>query len=204
MDGVMNITKRIDDAAAAEIAKIRADADAEIVKIREASDARIAAIRADSEAALARDAAEAEKRAESAAETAKRAVTLAARAEVLEGVYKTVRARLAGLCGKEREDFLHGYIGTEPYPYYVCVPVRKETAETVRLPASSVLSVLYYGDYDHMDEAWLTLGREVKARGLKPAGLPRVLGLVAPYTGREIAERLYCSRIVLPVTPATP
>ena len=36
----------------------------------------------------------------------------------------------------EREDFLHGYIGTEPYPYYVCVPVRKETAETVRLPAS--------------------------------------------------------------------
>ena len=31
MDGVMNITKRIDDAAAAEIAKIRADADAEIV-----------------------------------------------------------------------------------------------------------------------------------------------------------------------------
>lgn len=105
---------------------------------------------------------------------------------------------------QEREDFLHGYIGTEPYPYYVCVPVRKETAETVRLPASSVLSVLYYGDYDHMDEAWLTLGREVKVRGLKPAGLPRVLGLVAPYTGREIAERLYCSRIVLPVTPAAP
>ena len=110
MDGVMNITKRIDDAAAAEIAKIRADADAEILKIREASDARIAAIRADSEAALARDAAEAEKRAESAAETAKRAVTLAARAEVLGGVYKTVRARLAELCGKEREDFLHGVL----------------------------------------------------------------------------------------------
>ena len=53
------------------------------------------------------------------------------------------------------------------------------------LPACRVLSVLYYGEYDEgVDEAWLTLGREVKERGLTPAGLPRVLGIVAPYTGR--------------------
>ena len=50
------------------------------------------------------------------------------------------------------------------------------------------------------EEAWLTLGREVKERGLTPAGLPRVLGIVAPYTGREIEARRYCSRIVLPVS----
>lgn len=50
-----------------------------------------------------------------------------------------------------------------------------------------------------MGEAWLTLGREVKARGLKPAGAPRVLGIVAPYTGREIETRRYCSRLALPV-----
>ena len=43
-------------------------------------------------------------------------------------------------------------------------------------------------------------GREVKERGLTPAGLPRVLGIVAPYTGREIEARRYCSRIVLPVS----
>ena len=50
-----------------------------------------------------------------------------------------------------------------------------------------------------IDEAWLTLGREVKARGLTPAGAPRVLGIVAPYTGREIETRRYCTRLVLPI-----
>lgn len=100
---------------------------------------------------------------------------------------------------QKRDDFLNGYISTVPYPFYVCVPVQKEMDGAERLPACRAISVLYYGDYDHMDEAWLTLGREVKSRGLTPTGLPRVLGLVAPYTGREIAEHLYCSRLVLPV-----
>ena len=81
---------------------------------------------------------------------------------------------------QERNDYLEGYIGEKP---------------------CRVLSVLYYGEYDEgVDEAWLTLGREVKERGLTPAGLPRVLGIVAPYTGREIEARRYCSRIVLPVS----
>ena len=104
---------------------------------------------------------------------------------------------------QERNDYLEGYIGEKPYPYWVCVPVRKEQApeDAVVLPACRVLSVLYYGEYDEgVDEAWLTLGREVKERGLTPAGLPRVLGIVAPYTGREIEARRYCSRIVLPVS----
>ena len=67
------------------------------------------------------------------------------------------------------------------------------------LPECRALSVLYYGEYGGMDEAWLTLGREVKARGLKPNAPPRVLGIVAPYTGREIDAQRYCSRLVLPV-----
>ena len=50
-----------------------------------------------------------------------------------------------------------------------------------------------------MDGAWLALGREVKARGLTPADYPRVLGIVAPYTGREIEARRYCHRLVLPI-----
>ena len=101
----------------------------------------------------------------------------------------------------DRRDYLDGYIGDEPYPYWVCVPVRTEKApaDAETLPECRVLSVLYYGSYDDMDGAWLTLGREVKARGLTPAGFPRVLGIVAPYTGREIETRRYCSRIVLPV-----
>ena len=102
---------------------------------------------------------------------------------------------------QDRRDYLDGYISSEPYPFYVCVPVqtRRTDREATVLPSCRALSVLYYGSYDDMNEVWLTLGREAKARGLKPAGLPRVLGIVAPYTGREIETRRYCSRLVLPV-----
>ena len=101
----------------------------------------------------------------------------------------------------DRRDFLEGYIGDEPYPFYVCVPIRPRRADkdAVTLPPCRALSVLHYGDYDNVDAAWLTLGREVKARGLRPAGPPRVLCIVAPYTGREIDTQRYCSRLVLPV-----
>lgn len=101
----------------------------------------------------------------------------------------------------DRKDFLEGYISNEPYPYAVCIPVQPEKApaDAVVLPECRALSVLYCGDYSGVDEALLALGREVKVRGLTPAGSPRVLGIVAPYTGREIEARRYCSRIVLPM-----
>lgn len=101
----------------------------------------------------------------------------------------------------DRRDYLEGYIGTEPYPFYSCVPLRPETApdDAVTLPEQYALSVLFCGSYDDIDEAWLRLGSEARERGLKPAGMPRVLGLVAPYTGREVEQRRYCSRLVLPV-----
>ena len=101
----------------------------------------------------------------------------------------------------DRRDFLDGVIRDEPYRFAVCVPVHRDTApaDAETLPPCRALSVLYCGDYTGSNEAWLTLGREVKARGLKPAGLPRILGIVAPYTGREIDSQRYCSRFVLPV-----
>ena len=101
----------------------------------------------------------------------------------------------------DRKDYLDGYIGSTPFPFYVCVPLRadKAPADAVELPEYQVLSVLYCGEYSGIDEAWLTLGREMKARGLKPIAPPRVLGIVAPYTGREIDTRRYCSRLVVPV-----
>lgn len=101
----------------------------------------------------------------------------------------------------DRKDFLEGYIGNEPFPFDVCVPLRadKAPAEAVVLPECRVLSLLYCGEYDGIDEAWLRLGREVKARCLTPIASPRVLGIVAPYTGREIETRRYCSRLALPV-----
>lgn len=101
----------------------------------------------------------------------------------------------------DRRDFLEGYIGDEPYPFYVCVPIRPRRADkdAVTLPPCRALSVLYYGEHGGVDAAWLALGREAKALGAKAAGLPRVLGIVAPYSGREIEEKRYCSRLVLPV-----
>ena len=99
----------------------------------------------------------------------------------------------------ERSDYLQGYIGREDFPFYVCVPIKKKTAESVTLPACKVLSVLYYGDYDGVDQAWLTLGAEMKKRSLRPVGSPRVLGIVAPYTGKEIGAKRYCHRFVVPV-----
>ena len=99
----------------------------------------------------------------------------------------------------ERSDYLEGYIGEENFPFYVCIPLKEETPDSVTLPACKALSVLYYGDYDGVDEAWLTLGRELKSRGQKPIAPPRVLGIVAPYTGKEIATKRYCHRLVVPV-----
>ena len=102
----------------------------------------------------------------------------------------------------ERNDYLKGYIKEKPHPYWVCIPVRQEQEHgLVKLSACRALSLLFYGDYDdRMDKAWLTLGREMKERGLTPAGLPRVIGIVAPYTGREINRCRYCTRIVQPVS----
>ena len=101
----------------------------------------------------------------------------------------------------ERKDYLEEYISDQPYPYTVCVPVRSENApaDAVVLPECRVLSVLYSGDYSGVDKAWLALGHEANARSLTPTGFPRVLGIVAPYTGREIETQRYCSRFVLPV-----
>lgn len=64
-------------------------------------------------------------------------------------------------------------------------PIKGSVADSVILPAVKVLSVLYYGDYDGVAEAWLILGRE-KKRHLKPTGFPRVLGIVAPYKKDEV------------------
>lgn len=101
----------------------------------------------------------------------------------------------------ERKDYLEEKLSNTPYPFQVCVPVLPEKAPTdvIHFPSCTALSVLYYGDYSSIDEAWLTLGREAKKRALTPAGFPRAIGIVAPYTGREINPEWYCSRIVMPI-----
>ncbi len=54
--------------------------------------------------------------------------------------------------------------------------------------------------FDYEETAiYFAQGGEAKERGLTPAALPRGIGIVAPYTGREIDPGKYCSRIVMPV-----
>lgn len=101
----------------------------------------------------------------------------------------------------ERTDYLEGRISSESNPLHVCVPIQPEKApeNAVRFPSCKVLSVLFYGDYKRTGEAWLRLGREAKERGLCPASWPRGIGIVAPYTGKEIDPGKYCTRVVMPV-----
>ena len=133
--------------------------------------------------------------------------TLKERYEAMYGFYSECVRRGCVLSDEplftisDRTDYLSGALSADPSPFAVCVPVRPETApdDAVTLPECRALSVLCCGDYSGTDEMWRTLGREVKARSLTPAGLPRILGIVAPYTGREIETKRYCSRLVLPV-----
>lgn len=102
----------------------------------------------------------------------------------------------------ERTDYLERKLSSAPYPFQVCVPIlpEKAPADAVRFPACTALSVLYYGcDYNEWNKVWLRIGKEMDERGLTPAGFPRGIGIVAPYTGREIDPERYCSRAVIPV-----
>lgn len=99
----------------------------------------------------------------------------------------------------DRSDFLNGYLSDEEYPFYVCVPLKEKTDDSVVIPACKALSVLYCGDYENSDKCWLIINEELKKRNLKPSGLPRVIGIIAAYTGKEIAEKKYCSRFVIPI-----
>lgn len=101
----------------------------------------------------------------------------------------------------ERTDYLAGELSSAPYPYYACVPLDPKHAPKTakRFPPCRAIAVSYYGDYSSLGRAWLKLGEEVRCRHLTPAGFPRAIAVVGPYTGREIAPHRYCGKIVLPI-----
>ncbi len=101
----------------------------------------------------------------------------------------------------ERTDYLEGKISPTPCDSYICIPVLPEQApeDAVHIPACTALSLLCYGNYRNIDEAYLYLGEQIRKRGLTPAGYVRAIALVAPYVGKEIDPQRYCSQLVLPV-----
>ena len=102
---------------------------------------------------------------------------------------------------KERTDFIKGEFKEQEEDYICCIPLEPDSApeEAVVYPACRGVSCLAYGDYAHVPEMLNALGREIRTRGLRPAGYVRVLGLVAPYVGRDISPNSYVSRLVVPV-----
>ena len=101
----------------------------------------------------------------------------------------------------ECTDYLEGNFSSTPYDSYICIPVLPEQApeDAVHIPGCTALSLLGYGNYSNIKEAYLYLGEQVRERGLTPAGYVRAIALVAPYVGKEIDPQRYCSQLVLPV-----
>ncbi len=101
----------------------------------------------------------------------------------------------------KRTDYLEGTLSSTPYDSYVCMPVLPEQApeDAVAFPACTALSLLVYGSYGNLNEAYLYLGEQVRTRGLTPAGYIRTISLVGPYVGKEIDPDRYCSQLMLPV-----
>lgn len=101
----------------------------------------------------------------------------------------------------ERTDYLEGTLSSAPYDSCVCMPVLPEHApeDAVTFPACTALSLLVYGSYGNLHEAYLYLGEQVRERGLTPAGYIRLIALVAPYVGKEIDPDRYCTQLMLPV-----
>ena len=102
----------------------------------------------------------------------------------------------------ERTDYLEGTLSSTPYDSYVCMPVLPEHApkDAVTFPSCTALSLLVYGSYGNINEAYLYLGEQVRKRGLTPVGYIRLIALVAPHVGKEIDPDRYCSQLMLPVT----
>lgn len=94
------------------------------------------------------------------------------------------------------------------YHVKVCVPIEpKIPVEAERtgvevFPACRMFSILHYGSYEDVaafDEARNRLWKEIEARGLKPVGAMRNIGVVAPYVGGSIDRKEDVFRLAVPV-----
>ncbi len=117
-------------------------------------------------------------------------------------IEKGIRLGLgAQMCVNHRTDYLEGRIDAAPYPFDSYVPVSpgQDAPEIVHVPAYTALVLYYCGGFSELDDAYLRLGREVRERGLKPAGYVRVEGIVGPPVGRDVDMNKYRCRRILPV-----
>ncbi len=117
-------------------------------------------------------------------------------------IEKGIRLGLGSqMCVNHRTDYLEGRIDAAPYPFDSYVPVYpgQDAPEIVHENACTALVLYYCGEFQELDDAYLRLGREVRERGLKPAGYVRVEGIVGPPLGRDVDMNKYRCRLILPV-----
>lgn len=67
------------------------------------------------------------------------------------------------------------------------------------LPQTEAISIVGFGDYGVMYALWRRLFAEIETRGLEPAGPPRLIALIAPYTGTHYKREDYCYECVVPI-----
>ena len=120
--------------------------------------------------------------------------------EAVEKGYRLLKSEPLFIINK-RTDYLDGAFEEKEVDFICCVPLEPDEPpkEAVTFPACRGFSCLCYGSYSRRPYAYNEFGREIRERGLKPTGYVRALGLVAPYTGREIDSENYVSRLVVPV-----
>lgn len=120
--------------------------------------------------------------------------------EAVEKGYRLLCSEPLFLINK-RTDYLEGKFEDRECDFICCVPLETEEPpqDALILPACRGFSCLGYGDYSGRPRAFNELGRELRQRGLKPTGYVRVLGLVAPYVGRDIAPESFVTRLVEPI-----
>ncbi len=101
----------------------------------------------------------------------------------------------------KRTDYLEEKFAEQESDFICCIPLEPDCApkEAVVLPSCRAFSCLFYGGYERRPEAFNLLGRKIRELGLKPTGYVRMLGLVAPYTGKSIPRENYVSRLAVPV-----
>ena len=94
-----------------------------------------------------------------------------------------------GLFAKKEERFI------------CCIPLEPDGApeDALILKGCRAFSCLYCGSYDSLPEVWDLFAQKLRELKIRPAGYPRVLGIVAPYTAREFKPENYVSRIAIPI-----
>lgn len=123
-----------------------------------------------------------------------------------EAVEKGYRPKIAeSIFIVNKVEFMNGSWNGKTHSYVCCIPLEPDCADehTTVYPACQALSLLCYGNYQTILQAQSSggFGRRFREFDLKPAGYPRGISLVGPYTSISFQPENFVSRMVVPIEP---